>query len=174
MDILRNYLYEELPPSEPFLHLWSNTQSTYLTQNNKNEFFFLPDQNWSCLGGSLWSWWPRWPLHGGDPKVGSWGESSWRGQIVFRTPHETPRTCCLSFIFFYYSRIDWRGTGQNARAFFKVPTQPKSSHKIERWSSCVPKWLHEETSVEKKNTYSSACALSQLGQALSPTFALLI
>ena len=125
MDILRNYLNEELPPSEPFLHLWSNTQSTYLTQNNKKEFFSLPDQNWSCLGGSLWSWWPRWPLPGGDPKVGSWGESSWRGQIVFRTPHETH---LLPFIYFFLLLlIDW-GTGQNARAFFKVTTQPKSSH----------------------------------------------
>ena len=134
--------------------------------------FFLPDQNWSCLGGSLWSWWPRWPLHGGDPKVGSWGESSWRGQIVFRTPHETPRTCCLSFIFLLLF-TDRLGDWTECPSFLQSPnsikelTQDRGGVVVCR-NDCMKKLRL------KKNTYTSACALSQLGQALSPTFALLI
>ena len=72
------------------------------------------------------------------------------GEVKSFLGHHTRHHELAAFhLFFLLLLIDW-GTGQNARAFFKVSTQPKSSHKIERWSSCVPKWLHEETSVERK------------------------
>ena len=113
-------------------------------------------------------------LSTGVPRRLALGENR-HGEVKSFLGHHTRHHELAAFHLFFLLFTDrLGGTGQNARAFFKAPTQSKSSHKIERWCSWVPKWLHEETSVEKKNTYTSACALSQLGQALSPTFALLM
>ena len=126
-----------LDSREPFLHLWSNTQSTYLTQNNKNEIFsYLIKIGvvWGVLSGVGG---PA-GLSTGVTRRLALGENR-HGEVKSFLGHHTRHHELAAFhLFFLLLLIDW-GTGQNARAFFKVPTQPKSSYKIERSSSCVPK-----------------------------------